>query len=103
MSSPFQVEDCSSLSPACGCPLLLPRRTSARSRNASAEDVLVSVTVVARSAPSGPGWDTVDALTDTLDFGSVDSDWRLAHWVRVAPALPSDELQLILFCWVDSQ
>src|SRR5690349_5334474 len=60
MSLFCQSEDCSSLSPDSSWPVAVPRRTSARSRNATVEaDVLVIVTVVARSAPSGPAWVTV--------------------------------------------
>src|SRR6266853_5745685 len=52
MSLSCQSEDCSSLSPDSSWPLAVPRRTSARSRNETADDeVFVIVTVVARSAP----------------------------------------------------
>src|SRR5258708_863120 len=58
-----QIEDCSSLSPGSSWPLAVPRRTSARSRNATADDeVLRIVTVVARSAPPGPARRAVAAV-----------------------------------------
>src|SRR5262249_1841241 len=63
MSLSCQSEDCSSLSPASSCPPAVPRRTSARSRKATADgEVLVIVTVVARSAPAGPAWVVVAAV-----------------------------------------
>src|SRR5215470_16488419 len=66
MSLFCQIDDCSSLSPASSWPPAVPRRTSARSRNATVElDVFVIVTVVARSAPLGPGWLTVVAVAVT--------------------------------------
>ena len=43
------------------------------------EEVLVTVTVVARSAPSGPGWLAVEAVAEMDDCGSVCSDCRLAY------------------------
>jgi hypothetical protein len=79
MSLPCQTEDCSSLSPGNSWPLAVPRRTSARSRKAAADaEVLVIVTVVARSAPSGPGWLTVVAVSVTDACGSVCRDVRFA-------------------------
>ena len=72
MSLPCQIEDCSSLSPDSSWPPAVPRRTSARSRNATVDgEVLVIVTVVSRSAPSGPAWLTVVAVAVTDDCGSV--------------------------------
>ena len=80
MSLPCQIEDCSSLSPESSWPDVVPRRTSARSSKATVElEVLVIVTVVARSAPSGPAWLTVVAVTEMLDCGSVCSEVRLAY------------------------
>src|SRR5215469_4021703 len=71
MSLFCQIEDCNSLSPASSWPPAVPRRTSARSRNETLEaEVLVMVTVVARSAPSGPAWVTVEEVTETDEFGS---------------------------------
>ena len=79
MSLPCQIEDRSSLSPGSSWPLAVPRRTSALSRKATVdEEVLVIVTVVARSAPSGPAWVVVAELTVMDDCGSVPSDCRLA-------------------------
>src|SRR5215472_1060940 len=72
MSLSCQIDDCSSLSPASSWPDAVPRRTSARSRNATVDaDVLVIVTVVARSAPSGPAWLTVVAVAVTEVCGKV--------------------------------
>src|SRR5215469_867740 len=70
MALPCQIEDCSSLSPDCSPPVAVPRRTSARRKNATAEDeVLVTVTVVARSAPSGPACRAVLAVAETDEDG----------------------------------
>src|SRR6516162_10537485 len=80
MSLFCQIEDCSSLSPASSWPVAVPRLMSARSRKAAVElEVLVSVTVVARSAPSGPAWSTVLDVAVTDDCGSVCSPVRLAY------------------------
>src|SRR5579859_866816 len=80
MSLSCQIEDCSSLSPGSSWPVAVPRRMSARSRKATVElEVLVMVTVVARSAPSGPAWLTVLEVALTDDCGSVCSDVRLAY------------------------
>src|SRR5215467_13386841 len=80
MSLLRQSEDCSSLSPASSWPVAVPRRTSARSKNATVdEDVLVMVTVVARSAPAGPAWVTVLAVAVTDDCGSVSRPVRFAY------------------------
>ena len=80
MSLPCQIEDCSSLSPDSSRPLAVPRRTSALSRKATVdEEVLVIVTVVARSAPSGPDRLGVEAVAEMDDRGSVCSARRLAY------------------------
>src|SRR6516225_7109825 len=71
MSLFCQIEDCSSLSPAAGV-VPVPRRTSARSRKATAEELFVIVTVVARSAPFGPDCVTV------LDVTAMDEDGIVA-------------------------
>src|SRR5205823_1231221 len=82
-------EDCSSLSPDSSWPPAVPRRTSARSRNATVEpDVLVIVTVVARSAPSGPAWLTVLAVAVTEDCGRVCRPVRFAYWETVPCGWP---------------
>src|SRR6266702_5119801 len=91
MSLSCQIEDWSSLSPASSWPPAVPRRTSARSRNATVdEDGLVIVTVVARSAPPGPDWVTVEAVAEMDDCGSVCKPARFAYcdsvpcgWPRV--------------------
>src|SRR5215831_2620434 len=101
MSLFCQIEDCSSLSPASSWPVGVPRRTSARSRNATVElDVLVMVTVVARSAPSGPAWLTVLAVAVTDDCGSVCRPVRLAYWEIVPCGWPSVLFQLTASGWV---
>ena len=90
MSLPCQIEDRSSLSPGSSWPLAVPRRTSALSRKATVdEEVLVIVTVVARSAPSGPAWLTVLAVAETDDCGSVCSPVRLAYCDTVPCGWPS--------------
>src|SRR6185437_11150976 len=73
MSLFCQIDDCNSLSPAAGV-VPVPRRTSARSRNATELELFVSVTVVARSAPSGPDCVAVEAVTAIEDDGIVASD-----------------------------
>src|SRR5215467_9050073 len=79
MSLPCQIEDCSSLSPDSSWPPAVPRRTSARSRKATVdEEVLVIVTVVDRSAPSGPDWFVVAAVAEMDDCDNVCSACRLA-------------------------
>src|SRR5215470_10569152 len=75
MSLFCQIEDCNSLSPAAGV-VPVPRRTSARSRNATELELLVIVTVVARSAPFGPDCVTVLAVTAIDDDGMVGSVCR---------------------------
>jgi hypothetical protein len=56
------------------------RRTSARSRNATADaEVLVTVTVVARSDLAGPAFQVVAAVAETREAGSVRSDCRFAY------------------------
>src|SRR5215469_14997061 len=91
-------EDCSSLSPA------VPRRTSARSKNATVDgEVLVRVTVVARSAPAGPAWLTVLAVAVIDDCGSVCRPVRFAYCEIVPCGWPRDLPQLTTSGWVDSQ
>src|SRR6266581_154262 len=87
-SLPDQIEDCSSLSPDSSCPPAVPRRTSARRKKPTvgAAEVLVIVTVVARSAPSGPAWWVVVAVAVTLPCGC-----------------PRVFDQFVTSCWVDSQ
>src|ERR1051326_3673028 len=103
-SLPCQSEDCSSLPPGSSWPLAVPRRTSARSRNATAdEDVLVIVTVVARSAPAGPACVVVEAVAEMADCGSACSDCRFAYCERVPCGWPSVLDQLTTSGWVDSQ
>src|SRR5258708_35393073 len=81
MSLPGQSEDCSSLSPGSSWPLAVPRRTSARSRNATADgEVLVTVTVVARSDPAGPACLVVAAVAETREAGSGRRGLRVADW-----------------------
>src|SRR6266851_2576016 len=97
-------EDCSSLSPDSSWPPAVPRRMSARSRKATVdEEVLVIVTVVARSAPAGPACVAVAAVAEMADAGSVCSDCRLAYWESVPCGWPSDFVQLTTSGWVDSQ
>src|SRR5690349_18710349 len=104
MSLPCQIEDCSSLSPGSSWPLAVPRRMSALSRKATVDgEVLVIVTVVARSAPPGPGWLAVEAIAEIDDCGSVCSDCRLAYWESVPCGWPSVLVQLTTSGWVDSQ
>src|SRR5215467_8191305 len=80
MSLPCQIEEWSSLSPDSSWPPAVPRRTSALSKKATVdEEVLVIVTVLARSAPSGPAWLTVLAVAETDDCGSVCRDCRFAY------------------------
>src|SRR5215469_8477545 len=59
MSLPCQIADCNSLSPLSSVPLAVPRRTSARMRNATVDAEVVAVAVMA-------------------DCGSDCSDCRLA-------------------------
>src|SRR5215467_5379519 len=104
MSLPCQIDDCSSLSPASSVPLAVPRRTSARIRNATVEaEVLVIVTVVARSAPSGPACDAVVAVAEIDDCGSVCSACRLAYVLTEPDGWPSVFVQFTTSGWVDSQ
>src|SRR5215467_3270291 len=104
MSLLCQIEDCSSLSPESSWPLALPRRMSARSKKATVElDALLIVTVVARSAPSGPDWVVVIAEAVTEAFGSDCSDVRFAYCDSVACGWPSVLGQFTTSCWVDSQ
>src|SRR5260370_10553627 len=104
MSLFCQIEDCSSLSPASSWPLAVPRRTSARSRKATVElDVLVIVTVVARSAPSGPDWVAVVAEAVTEAGGRVCRPVRFAYVEMTPPCWPSVLLQFVTSGWVESQ
>src|SRR5215472_16592587 len=104
MSLFCQSEDCSSLSPDSSWPLAVPRRTSARSKNATVEaDVLVIVTVVARSAPAGPAWLTVLEVAVIDEAGSVCKPVRFAYWETVPTGWPRDLPQLTTSGWVDSQ
>src|SRR5262249_4930565 len=104
MSLSCQSEDCSSLSPASSCPPAVPRRTSARGRKATADgEVLVIVTVVARSAPAGPAWVVVAAVAEMDDCDSVCSACRLAYWLSVPFGWPSDFFQFTTSGWVESQ
>src|ERR1051326_4760710 len=104
MSLLRQSEDCSSLSPASSCPVAVPRRMSARSRNATVEpEVLVTVTVVARSAPSGPAWLTVLEVAVMDEFGSACSPVRFAYVDTVPCGWPSVLDQFTTSGWVDSQ
>src|SRR5262245_52347694 len=104
MSLFCQIEDGSSLSPGSSWPPAVPRRTSARSRKATVDgEVLVIVTVVARSAPAGPAWVVVVAVAEMDDVGSVCSACRLAYWLSVPFGWPSDLPQFTTSGWVDSQ
>src|SRR5215469_18564543 len=97
-------EDCSSLSPDSSWPPGVPRRTSARSRNATVEaEVLVIVTVVARSAPLGPAWFTVLEVAVIDDGGRVCRPVRFAYVEMVPCGWPSVLFQFIASGWVDSQ
>src|SRR6266566_4805475 len=90
MSLFCQSEDCSSLSPASSWPLAVPRRMSARSRNATVEaEVLVIVTVL--------------AVAVTEEAGSVCSPVRFAYWETVPCGWPSVLDQFTTSGWVDSQ
>src|SRR5262249_39468376 len=104
MSLFCQSEDCSSLSPDSSWPVAVPRRTSARSRNATVEaEVLVIVTVVARSAPLGPAWLTVLEVAVMVEAGSVCSPVRFAYWDTVPCGAPSVLDQSTTSGWVESQ
>src|SRR5262249_14175850 len=104
MSLSRQSEDCSSLSPGSSWPPAVPRRTSARSKKATVDaDVLVMVTVVARSAPAGPAWLTVLAAAETDDCGSACRPVRFAYWESVPCGWPSVLDQFTASGWVDSQ
>src|SRR5215510_3159918 len=99
-----QSEDCNSLSPGSSWPPAVPRRTSARSKNATVDgEVLVRVTVVARSAPAGPGWLAVLAVAVIDDCGSVCRPVRFAYCEIVPCGWPRDLPQLTTSGWVDSQ
>src|SRR5215469_4498131 len=102
MSLFCQIDDCSSLSPAAGV-VPVPRRTSARSRNATELELFVKVTVVARSAPFGPACVAVVAVTAIEDDGIVASDRRPVRlaYVEIEPTgWPSALLQLVRSCVV---
>src|SRR5215469_3474968 len=104
MSLPCQIDDCSSLSPDCRPPVVVPRRTSARRKNATAEDdVFVIVTVVAVSAPSGPDCSAEVAVAEIADAGRLFRPVRLAYADTVPTGWPSDLLQLTTSGVVDSQ
>src|SRR5215469_347510 len=104
MSLFCQIEDCSSLSPVSSWPLAVPRRTSARIKKATVDDeVLVIVTVVARSAPSGPACVAVVAVAEMELCGSVCSDCRLAYCDSVPCGWPSVFVQFTTSGWVESQ
>src|SRR5215469_4534231 len=104
MSLPCQIDDCSSLSPDCRPPVVVPRRTSARRKNATAEDdVFVIVTVVATSAPSGPDFSAEAAVAETADAGRLLRPVRSAYADTVPTGWPSDLLQSTTSGVVDSQ
>src|SRR5579875_3323595 len=104
MSLPVQIADGSSLSPGSSPPEDVPRRMSARTRNATAEpEVFVIVTVVSRSAPAGPAWSTVAAVAETPPCGSVRRPVGSAYWVIVACGWPSVLDQSTTSGVVDSQ
>src|ERR1700753_3849216 len=86
MSLPFHSEDCSSLSPGSSRPPGVPRRMSARRKKPTvrALERLVMVTVVSRSAPSGPLARTVRALALTVAAGRLCRAVRFAYEVIVA-------------------
>ena len=105
MSLSCQIEDCSSLSPDSSWPLAVPRRTSARRRNATVElEVLVIVTVVAQVARrrARPGWPSL-AVAVTEDGGSVCRPVRFAYCETVPCGWPSVLDQFTTSGWVDSQ
>src|SRR5215470_2159309 len=107
MSLSRHIEDCSSLSPESSWPLAVPRRMSARSRKPTVElDVLVIVTMVARSAPPGPDWVVVvaEAVAEARGSDCSDcSDVRSAYCDSVACGWPNVLPQFTTSCWVDSQ
>src|ERR1700742_179208 len=104
MSLPCQIEDCSSLSTGSTRPSAVPRRTSARSRKETAEEeVLVIVTRLATSCPSGPGRRLVAAVAVMADLGRVWSACRLAYWDITPDGSPSVLAQLTTSGTVDSQ
>ena len=62
------------------------------------------VTVVARSAPSGPAWLTVVAVAEMDDCGSVCSAVQVRVREIIVPCgWPSVLVQLTTSGWVDSQ
>ena len=65
--------------------------------------MLLIVTVVARSAPSGPACRTVAAVAETPVLGRVCSALRLAYWLMMPCGRSSDLAQLVTSGWVDSQ
>src|ERR1700730_878720 len=104
MSLFCQTEDCSSLSPASSWPAVVPRRTSARSRNATLDaEVLVMVTVVAWSAPPGPDRVVGDAVATMDEGGSPRSDRGFAYWLSTAGGWPRVFGQFPASRRVDSQ
>src|SRR5579863_7207216 len=116
MSLSLQVIGSTSLSPVSAVPLASPRRTSARTKNATAgfDDGLVIVTLVT-SAPSLPAVVepavvepvVVDAAACTGSDGRPCSAVMSAYWVSGAPlsacGLPSVLFQSITSGWVESQ
>src|SRR2546429_6823834 len=99
------------LSPGSGCPLAVPRRTSARRKNETAVgELFVTVTLVAVSSPPAPALARVLATAFTLAWGRPWSAWRLAHcgWPGVSGADHACGLPWLSFlsttsCWVDNQ
>src|SRR5580658_4570358 len=107
MSLSLQVIGSTSLSPEPAVPSGLPRRTSARRKNATAwfDDGFVIVTLVASRPPCACG--AVAAETCTGSDGRVCSAVMLAYWLSGDPlsacTAPSVVFQLSTSCWVDSQ
>src|SRR5262249_44776687 len=105
MSLPVQIEVCSSLSPDSSVPPAVPRRTSARRKNATVGPVelFVIVTVVSRSAPAGPAWLTVVAVAATVAGASPCSPVKFAYDLTDACGLPIVLFQLSTSPVVGSQ
>src|SRR5882757_9765251 len=105
MSLSLHNPDATWLSPARSVPSVLPRRMSDRRKNPTigVVDVLVMVTVVAVSAPFGPGLPAVDATADTFAVPSDCNAVMSANWVMVACGLPWELDQSTMSCWVDCQ
>ena len=104
ISLSFQIEDCSSLPPASSVPAAVPLGTSARGKKPTAggAELLVIVTVAARSAPSGPARWVVVAVAVTLAY-SVFSACRFTYCDSVPCGCPRVCGQFVTSCWVDSQ